>query len=287
MNLTQSGNLVHIFVGIFFSAIAGSLWAQGNQGQSEATAELCLIAGEGVTLRSGSSMLLMDGLFREGFPEDKLPSAALMSKIENAESPYDMVDLVTVSHNHIDHFGIDSIAKFLHNNESASLLLPPEAADEFTSAGHQQLAGRILPVYPQRGSSQMVSVAGIELEIFNLDHASEVENIGIFFELAGSTFFHMGDFMAADLASNGIAGLQVDYLLLPYWYLRTEENFQLIESNMEVGQYIPIHLPAADLPEDFAERVGGFDKLLSDVRGRTENVILLYQEEECLELGEG
>ncbi len=253
-----------------------------NHYYGDETPSVCLIAGEGVTISTGATMILMDGLYREGFPEDKLPSDALMSAIENATGDYSGVDLVTVSHKHIDHFGIASIMKFMDNNMSAHLVLPVEAAEEyFAGGGGGGHEGRVHPVTPERGSPETLEINGITITVYNLDHRTEVENIGIFFELGGKTFFHMGDFSAADFEENGIKDLEVDYLLLPYWYLRRAENYQLIADNMKARYLVPIHMPGRDLPEDFAERVGSFDQLYQDVSTRADNVLMIYEEGAC------
>lgn len=243
---------------------------------------LCLIAGEGVTLKFNDTMILMDGLYRDGFPEDKLPSDALMSAIENADGEYAGVDLVTVSHKHIDHFGVSSIMKFMDSNMNANLLLTPEAAEEyFAGGGGGGHEGRVHTSYPERGTPEVLKINGLEVTVFNLDHGTEVENIGILFELGGKSFFHMGDFQAADFEANGIKDLEVDYLLLPYWYLRRQENHQLIVDNMKPKFLVPIHMPKRDLPADFAERVDSFDQLFQDVSTRADNVLMLYEEGSC------
>jgi len=243
---------------------------------------VCLIAGEGVTLSYGNTMILMDGLYRKGFPEDQLPSDALMTAIENAEAEYANVDLVTVSHKHIDHFAVASIMKFMDNNMDAHLVLPFEAAEEyFAGGGGGEHEGRVHPVTPERGTPETLKINGISITVYNLDHGTEVENIGILLELGGKSFFHMGDFSGADFEANGIKDLEVDYLLLPYWYLRREENYQLIKDNMNAEYLVPIHMPGRDLPEDFAERVGGFDQLYQDVSTRADNVLMLNEEGAC------
>ncbi len=253
-----------------------------NHYQIDETPQVCLIAGEGVHLKSGQTSILMDALFREGFPEDKLPSDELMARIENAEGIYGQVGLVTVSHKHIDHFGVPSIMKFMDNNKSAHLLLPLEASLEyFAVAGEEPNRDRIHPVTPERGTPETLNINGLTVTVYNLDHGMEVENIGVMFELDGKTFFHMGDFQAADFEANGIKDLEVDYLLLPYWYLRRAENYQLIVDNMKAKYLVPIHMPKRDLPADFAERVGGFEQFFADVSMRADNVLMLYEEGSC------
>ncbi len=250
------------------------------------TPEVCLIAGEGVTLKSGPTMILMDGLFREGFPEDKLASTALMSAIEEAKPPYDEVDLVTISHKHIDHFSVASLLKFLTNNHNAKVLMPPEASSDFFINGGNGFADRVVSLYPERGTPMSVEINGIGVTVYNLDHGSEVENIGVLVELDGKTFFHMGDFSTADFEGNGIEGMEVDYLLLPYWYLRNEANFKLIEDHMKPKYLVPIHMPQRDLPPEMIERVGSFDDLFQAVKGRADNVLMLYDEGSCFRPGD-
>lgn len=246
------------------------------------TPSLCLLAGEGFVLTSGRDMVLMDALWREGFPEDKLVSDELMTQIENAEGDFAHVDLVTVSHRHVDHFGVESLLAFMANNPAARVLMPPEASSEFFEAGGNGYADRVFSIYPPRGAPQSLEINGISVTVYNLDHRTEVENIGVLFEFADKTFFHMGDFAAADFEENGIKGLKVDYLLAPYWYFRNAENFALLEDNMEAAYYVPMHMPKPDLPEDFAARVGSFDDLFEAVSTRADNVLMLYEEGSCL-----
>lgn len=281
MKFKFNPKIIAIALATFVMLYAGQQVYNHYLGDPEAPA-VCLIAGEGVTLSFDDKMILMDGLYREGFPEDKLPSEELMSAIENAEGVFAGVDLVTVSHKHIDHFGIPSIMLFMEKNQKAHLLLPPEAAGEFFAAGGGVgYENRILTAYPERGTPETIEINGIEITVYNLDHRTEVENIGVLLELGGKTFFHMGDYSSADFEENGIKDLEVDYLLLPYWYLRREENYQLIKENMNAKYLVPIHMPGRDLPEDFAERVGSFDQLYEDVSTRADNVLMLYEEGSC------
>jgi L-ascorbate metabolism protein UlaG (beta-lactamase superfamily) len=253
-----------------------------GEGPDSTEPELCHTAGEGFSLKYEDRMVLMDALYREGYPEDQLPSENMMARMEAAAAPYDEVDLVTVSHRHIDHFGIASILEFMHNNPGAHLLLPHEAAEELIAAGGGRFGQRIRAATPERGHPQTLEINGFRVTVFNLDHRTEVENIGIIVRLGGKTYFHLGDFSGADFKANAVSGIAVDYLLTPYWYLRNEQNFKLLTDNIQADYLIPMHLPRPDPPEDFIERRGSFANLMASVETRAENVRVLYEEGACL-----
>lgn len=244
---------------------------------------LCMLANEGIWLFSVDNMLLMDAFVRDGYPEDKLMSEALREALWQAEPPYSWVDIITVSHKHIDHFDAPALMAHLVRNPEAKLILPNEAYESFMATdGGDEFKDQLITSYPERGTPETLKVNGINITVYNLDHRTEVENIGVLVELGGKTFFHMGDFSSTDFKENGIAGLKVDYLLVPYWYLRDEENFQLIAENIEAEFLVPMHLPRRDLPEDFIERVGTFEDLMATIQGMADNVLMLYEEGACI-----
>lgn len=247
------------------------------------TPTLCMLANEGVSISAGETMILMDAFVRDGYPEDKLMSEGLRNTLWMAEPPYDEVDIITVSHKHIDHFDAPALMAHLVRNPGAKLVLPEEAYQDFLATdGGTEFESQLIASTPERGKPETFEVNGIAITIYNLDHRTEVENIGVLVELGGKTFFHMGDYSSAEFEENGIKDMEVDYLLLPYWYLRRAENFQLIQDNMKPKYLVPIHMPGSELPEDFAERVGSFEQLMNDVSTRADNVLMLYEEGACL-----
>src|SRR5215216_4933342 len=66
--------------------------------------EITYIANEGVLISSGDKQVLIDGLHREYQRDYAFLPAAQREKIENAKAPFDKIDLILVSHTHLDHF---------------------------------------------------------------------------------------------------------------------------------------------------------------------------------------
>src|SRR5262245_3476964 len=62
------------------------------------------IANEGVLIAAANKQILIDGLHREYKPAYLFPPPEMQTLLENARAPYDKIDLVLVSHVHLDHF---------------------------------------------------------------------------------------------------------------------------------------------------------------------------------------
>jgi len=58
-----------------------------------------------------------------------LPSAD-REKIETAKAPFDQINLILVSHRHLDHFHPESVAQHLQHNPKAFLVSSQQVVDE-------------------------------------------------------------------------------------------------------------------------------------------------------------
>ena len=73
------------------------------------------IANEGVLISAGDKQVLIDGLHREYKPAYLFPPAELLSALEQARAPYNKINVVLVSHLHLDHFHPESVGLHLKN----------------------------------------------------------------------------------------------------------------------------------------------------------------------------
>ncbi len=92
--------------------------------------EITYIANEGVLISAGGKQVLIDGLHREYGPEYAFLPAADREKIETAKAPFDQIDLILVSHRHLDHFHPESIGRHLQHNSKAVLVSSQQVVDE-------------------------------------------------------------------------------------------------------------------------------------------------------------
>src|SRR5688500_13565659 len=88
------------------------------------------VANEGVLIRAGDKQVLIDGLHREYKPAYAFLPPNLQKILENAQSPYDKINLLLVSHIHLDHFHPLSIALHLQNNPKSTLVSSEQVVGE-------------------------------------------------------------------------------------------------------------------------------------------------------------
>lgn len=251
--------------------------------EAAAAPELCHLFNEGFSVRAGETTVLMDAFVREGYPEDQMPPPGLTEGLERALPPlYDGVDLITVSHAHADHFSAAAVAAHMRANPKAEAVLPDEAAAALIAEAGGDFAGRIHGLYPERGKPETVTAGGIDLTIYNLDHRTEVQNIGILFALGGKTFFHAGDFMSADFGENGVAGIKVDYLLIPYWYYLDPADREQYLTKIAADYIVPMHIPRRGAELAFIEERGGWDAVMQSIRDLSPKILWLYEPGACV-----
>ncbi len=222
---------------------------------------VCVLGNEAVRVSSQNKRVLIDGLYREGYPEDVILAADMRQRIKTAEGEFDRLDLVLVTHSHKDHFNAAAVIRHFANNPRAQLISTPEVveavASEIPIARRHSVPPNVEPVAIRAG--------GIDVLVFNLNHgaSNETQNLGFLFELDGKTVFHLGDTMAsrAELEAAGVAEHSVDVALVPFWYYLYEENAKQLDGVLKARTVIPIHLPRPHADEQYLTRFGGFGGL--------------------------
>ena len=104
------------------------------------------IANEGVLISAGDKQVLIDGLHREYKPAYLFPPPELLSALEQARDPYNKINVVLVSHLHLDHFHPESVGLHLKNNKSAQLVSSEQIVNGMKEkfAGFAEIESRVL-----------------------------------------------------------------------------------------------------------------------------------------------
>ncbi|HSL55424.1 MAG TPA: MBL fold metallo-hydrolase, partial [Pyrinomonadaceae bacterium] len=164
-----------------------------------AAVEITYIANEGVLISSGGKQVLIDGLHREYGPEYAFLPPAERDKIENAKAPFDAIDLILVSHRHLDHFHPESVGLHLQHNPKAVLVSSQQIVDEVEKnfKGFQAIRSRVTAATPPWRERVAMKVAGIDFEILGLRHGTgrhaTIQNLGHIIKLGGKKLLHVGD----------------------------------------------------------------------------------------------
>ena len=240
---------------------------------SAGAVSVCVLGNEAVRVSSENKRVLIDGLYREGYPEDVILAADLRQRIETSEGEFDRLDLVLVTHSHKDHFNAAAVIRHFANNPQARLISTPEVveavASEIPVARRHSVPPSVEPVAIRAG--------GIDVLVFNLNHgvSNDTQNLGFLFELDGKTVFHLGDTMAsrAELEAAGVADQSVDVALVPFWYYLYEENAKKLDGVLKAETVIPIHMPQPDADKQYLTGFGGFEGLQAAIEKIRPNIV--------------
>ena len=214
------------------------------------TVEITYIANEGVLISSGGKQILIDGLHREYGPEYAFLPPADRDKIENAKAPFDAIDLILVSHRHLDHFHPESVGLHLQHNPKAVLVSSQQVVDEVEKnfKDFQAIKSRVTAATPPWRERVAMKVAGIDFEILGIRHGTgrhaTIQNLGHIIKLGGKKLLHVGDadtsienFEKFNLDEEGI-----DVAFLPDWFLLGSEGQTLVREHIKPKQIVAVHV---------------------------------------------
>lgn len=237
------------------------------------------IANEGVLISSGDKKVLIDSLHREYEPAYAFPPPDLQNLLENAQKPYDKINLLLVSHIHLDHFHPESVALHLQNNPTAIFASSEQAVSEVAKnfADYEKIKLQIKPVTHEWKKFFELNHDGIKVKFLGLRHGSErfreIQNMGHLIEVGGMKFLHIGDAGMTDenFASFDLAKENIDIAFIPYWFLLSEDGRNLVKEQFAPKKIIAVHIPpdeAEKIAADFKKTNPGviaFTKILEKV----------------------
>lgn len=214
------------------------------------TVEITYIANEGVLISSGGKQVLIDGLHREYERDYAFLPPAEREKIETAKAPFDKIDLILVSHRHLDHFHPESIGLHLQHNPKATLVSSQQVVEEVKKnfKNYAAINARVTATTPPWRERVAMKVAGIDFEILRLSHGTgrhaTIQNLGHIIKLGGKKLLHVGD---ADTAIENFEKFnldeeQIDIAFIPYWFLLGTEGQTVVRDHIKPKQIIAVHI---------------------------------------------
>ncbi|HSE19430.1 MAG TPA: MBL fold metallo-hydrolase [Pyrinomonadaceae bacterium] len=218
------------------------------------TVEVTYIANEGVLISAGGKQVLIDGLHREYGPEYAFLPAADREKIETAKAPFDQIDLILVSHRHLDHFHPESVGLHLQHNPKAVLVSSQQVVEEVEKnfKDFQAIRSRVTAATPPWKERVSMNVAGIDFEILGLRHGTgrhaAIQNLGHIIKLGGKKLLHVGD---ADTSIENFANFNldkegIDVAFLPDWFLLSSEGQTLVRDHIKPKQLVAVHVSPSE-----------------------------------------
>jgi L-ascorbate metabolism protein UlaG (beta-lactamase superfamily) len=212
--MTLPAKLTHFAIGTALglsAVLAPPVPAQSNQVTVE------YLANEGVLLSSGTTQVLIDGLFGDGLPDYPVVQQPVRDSLERALGRFGGIDLVLATHIHDDHFSAASMARHLRANPGAHVVVAPQLRTALASAGWSD-PPRTTVITPDPAVPGRVMVAGLAVEGHGIPHAG-VDHLVWVVELAGLRIMHAGDSDPSPAELGRAAASGIDLLLAPFWIL--------------------------------------------------------------------
>jgi L-ascorbate metabolism protein UlaG (beta-lactamase superfamily) len=216
----------------------------------EATLEITYIANEGVLMAGGGKQVLIDGLHREYERDYAFLPLPYREQLETAKAPFDKIDVILVSHRHLDHFHPQAVADHLRHNPRSVLVSSEQVVHEIEStvADFGAIRPRVTAVTPALRERAVKTAGGVTVELLGLGHGTgrhrAIQNLGHLVTLAGKKLLHVGDadtsaeiFEAFDLDELGI-----DVAFLPSWFLMSDEGADIVRNHIKPKHIVAVHL---------------------------------------------
>lgn len=225
--------------------------------QSQADVIVQQLANEGFILGDGqATRVMIDGMVVEPYSVYGGLPADYVADFNGANGPFARINLVLVSHQHHDHNQPEHACKFIQNSIGV-LATSQQVIDLMRERCRQFILSspRVQVVDPQYGQPINMQVGDASVTIFLLSHGAgkyaSLDNYGHLVELGGLRILHIGDaaMEAADFNTAGVADMEVDIALIPFWYFQPGPGGAMVRKFLTARHMIATHIPPGEMEE--------------------------------------
>lgn len=213
---------------------------------------LTYIANCGFIIESADNKIIVDGLFRFGHNRYQTPDTGVIRMITSGGEPFQGIDLILVTHTHVDHFDRRLVTACMENNPGAALICPSQAVDSLRvdSLSFLKIKDRIIQCNPDPDTSQCIRHGELEIHACRFQHTggerfADTEHLAFLISGKGGTVFHSGDidpYKTGDYSGIRIYEHNPDIGLLNEDYSKPE-NAGLAAEFINARNNVAMHLP--------------------------------------------
>ncbi len=265
---------------------------------SQNECKITYISNEGFLIETNGKKVLIDGLF------DKIdgnwcdsPSGNLLESLKNSTPPFDNIDLIAITHNHIDHFNEDVVVNQLLSNQKALVICPNQVEEVLANnANYEKFSDRIISITPPMYCDTNIVISEIPIRILRFEHSHymeedsitgekinrhrNIENLGYLFTIDGITIFHCGDtnpLNEKEYSTFSLNNEEIDIAFLErLFYAYGAKGMDIINKYIAPEQIIVMHIN----PSNKSIYVNHFKSVenIKVFENKMESIILSFQE---------
>ncbi len=210
------------------------------------------LANEGIMIKSEKEKILIDAMFKKEFDHlDVLPDSVL-AKMEEAETPYNGLNLILATHVHGDHFNAQIVGNHLMKNNETLFMGPQEVINDFKKNFplYENISSRIISETPDLFESKTHDFENITIRVLRVKHFGEppwdkAENVCFLVTIGDKKILHVGDSIVDEknLGKFGLEKEQVDVAIFPFWIVSSPTSKDIIEKYINPKQILVAHIP--------------------------------------------
>lgn len=211
------------------------------------------VFNSGFLITIGDRRVLIDAIY-EGYPEGTL------KPILQSQPPFDGVDLILATHEHVDHFSPSLVRQYMLDNPNTVFASTQGAVRQLLSLG-DDLLGRVVPIEIAKGETRRFQVSGITVEAIYLSHGiPNFVNLGLIVTIGDIALFHTGDIDsdAVDvsyLQSYGLPEKRLDVAFVPHFFFTDESYYDHMQIGIQARYLIPMHFAGRLTPSPHFESI--------------------------------
>ncbi|WP_422361929.1 MBL fold metallo-hydrolase [Reichenbachiella sp.] len=236
------------------------------------------IANEGIFIQSENKSILIDAIFDNYYETYASPSEQTIQYLNAKEHPYQIVDLLLVTHAHLDHFNPEMVSKFLKSHRETELVCPKQAVDSIvkTQENMELLIPRLNGVEP-KAEWNALFLKGVSVHTAYVRHGGkqnyDVDNQIYLINVDGKKILHLGDaeMDPAHFAQLHLSKPPIDVALIPYWFLAYPPGIDIVKNQIKPNKLVAIHYPKVGDP-----------KTLEKIRDNFPNAVVFMKEGEMV-----
>lgn len=177
----------------------------------ERNVEITYIANAGFLINVGGKSILIDAIFGdEEYEFCDTPDTTQISAMIEAKEQFNNIDLIAVTHRHIDHFYAPFVSGHLINNQNGKFISCEQAIGKLAEIDtYKEIKAQLIEITPNSFTYQDTVINGIDIKVFRLEHGpyyvknpetgekinkhQNTQNLGFLFNINGVKIFHGGD----------------------------------------------------------------------------------------------
>ena len=135
--------------------------------------EITYIANEGFLIQQGNRKICIDALVENpwGYMQT---GDRVYEKMKRGEPPFDDMDILIGSHNHVDHLTMSMVPDVLRGNPRMKLVSSRAGVDELKTlpnVDYDTMEHQVINITPELGNMVNTNIDGIDLQIYGINHA--------------------------------------------------------------------------------------------------------------------